>query len=278
MFGAKKEEPVKVDEYAGERVPLPGVRSEIGINFSEDGVMDLHVSKEAPSPAPLVVYFCSAAMGDGGRHIADEICRAVAARGCAVLNVGTRPLSDDCVARSLDDCRRVLDWVIRDADSRDLDRRRVYFAGTGLGALQAAWAAFLCTDNRLRRGMGVVRKALVPAGYVALSPVTGPDTKEMKAIFSNVRRIDRSMPDAVDLATNNGIGSLPDSFIVSGSGEGSNSDSSELKGLLDQFGVPCRWMSFEDGRGLEPGFVERSPWLPQSVRAVSAMTMFFGGA
>jgi acetyl esterase len=131
-------EDVVVDPPTGVRVPLRVYRPSCG---------------RQPSPALLYVHGGSFIFG--GLHTEDERCQLYASRAnCVVLQVDYRLAPEHRFPAAFDDVMTALSWLVTNADSLGIDRRRIAIGGNSAGGALAASVALEC------RGSGAPRLVL----------------------------------------------------------------------------------------------------------------------
>jgi acetyl esterase/lipase len=111
---------------------------------SPDGVdllLDLYLPQGAPGPLPLIVFLHGGRWSQGSRTTGPDFKRFFAQDGIAMAAIDYRLTPTVTFPKNAEDVKTAIRWVRANADSYNLDPRRIGLWGTSAGGHLAAVAA-----------------------------------------------------------------------------------------------------------------------------------------
>ncbi|MDD4222819.1 MAG: alpha/beta hydrolase [Methanomethylophilus sp.] len=256
--------------------------------YIEDGsnshCLDVYWPRGIPGPLPVAIHFHGGAFIAGDRTKSREYCQLLALRGFAVFNVDFRIVDGRTVTlrEIVTDATDAMYWIAAHCTDYGADCRKVFLTGTSSGANLAVWSALIANGTRLPAALELKPPPFRVIGIGCHSGIfqIRDGTLRMWAVRHLIFRPgERQGPvaQALDFWSNHDLNSLPPVFL-------DTSDDDFMQNMTDRFAelltvnrVPHRVMTFDTSSHgkLVHAFAATHPELPESVRAMSAMVLYF---
>lgn len=216
-------------------------------------LLDVYRSKGNAEMLPVIINIHGGGWVYGDKEVYQYYCMGLAQYGFAVVNASYRLAPESKFPSQLTDVNDVVKWVLKHAETYQLDTERIFLVGDSAGAHLAALYSCLCTnpDYALRFPSIQIPTSFMPAALVLNCGVYDieHERKQKRSLISGLmkdllgKHFDHSDIETVD-AIRFITADFPPCFIMTANEDFLNQQSYLLRKQLDSHQVTYQFRDF----------------------------------